>query len=151
MKTFDWYIFFPVPPSGRALDLTSTKSSESDKCPEPHSKLSFKSLEAVLETKEIFERLTEAAKEMVEAMSAIFSDVGNMNEKKDNITAKLDTINASIEQAASASEEISASTDEQVQALQGVAETAEQLQEMSESADKQVRQFKIKEEHHGEM
>ncbi|WP_026701282.1 methyl-accepting chemotaxis protein [Salibacterium aidingense] len=102
--------------------------------------------QAVTATKDIFERLTEAAKEMAEAMHAISGDVTNMNEKKENIIAKLDNINASIEQAASASEEISASTDEQVQALQGVAETAEQLHEMSEEADQKVRAFHIQEQ-----
>ncbi|MGY4691281.1 methyl-accepting chemotaxis protein [Salibacterium sp. K-3] len=102
--------------------------------------------EAVLETKEIFERLTGVAREMAEAMNAISGDAANMNEKKENITERLDNINASIQQTASASEEISASTDEQVQALQGVAETAEQLQEMSEEADKKVRAFHIQEQ-----
>ncbi|SFP86125.1 methyl-accepting chemotaxis protein [Salibacterium halotolerans] len=102
--------------------------------------------EAVSQTREIFERLTGVAREMAEAMNAISGDAGNMNEKKDNITERLDNINASIQQTASASEEISASTDEQVQALQGVAETAEQLQEMSEEADRKVRAFHIQDQ-----
>ncbi|RSL34923.1 methyl-accepting chemotaxis protein [Salibacterium salarium] len=107
---------------------------------------------AVLETKDIFERLTGVANEMSEAMEAISGDVTVMNQKKDNIVAKLDDINASIQQSASASEEITASTDEQVQALQSVSEAAEQLNQMSEEADNKVRAFKIKENnnHHEE-
>lgn len=100
----------------------------------------------VNETKDVFEQLMLVTKELSQVISTCSNDVTMMNEQKEVIVRSLEMMNDAISQTASASEEITASSDEQVHAVQSVAEAAEMLYEMSEDANKKVSSFTIEKE-----
>ncbi|WP_088105732.1 methyl-accepting chemotaxis protein [Halalkalibacter urbisdiaboli] len=100
-------------------------------------------LTIVSKTKELFDKLSNVTQEMSHSMVLISSDIKSMNEKKDSIMLRLNQITDGMQQSAAASEEISASADEQLQAMNSVAEAAEILLKMSEEANKQIKSFKI--------
>ncbi|WP_018922392.1 methyl-accepting chemotaxis protein [Salsuginibacillus kocurii] len=98
--------------------------------------------EATDKTNQVFERLTELVNQLSSSLETISQDTRHMDERKEHMLQSLEDTNEQIEHMASASEEISASSDEQLNALYSVAESAESLNHWSEEMNEKAKAFR---------
>ncbi|MBU8907449.1 methyl-accepting chemotaxis protein [Desertibacillus haloalkaliphilus] len=101
---------------------------------------------AVSDTEKAFDRIATAIATFVDSIDSINHDLTIMNDHKDALVGSIQSIAAVTEQAAASVEEVNASTDQQVDALNSVAQAAEELNQLSSDLLKQSNSFKVRDE-----
>jgi methyl-accepting chemotaxis protein len=99
--------------------------------------------QAVLETKDIFNRILEAIGEMLREIKLIQTSIIETNKGKQEIVARMQNISAVSEESSASAEEVSATTEEVTAAMSEFANSAIELQELSKNLEEQINKFKL--------
>ncbi|MDD3225639.1 MAG: methyl-accepting chemotaxis protein [Clostridium sp.] len=92
--------------------------------------------QSVVQTKDIFEKISKSLNELVAGISSIDTAIINTKENKDDISEKIQNISAIAEESSASTEEISATMDE-------FNSSAENLKEVVEKLDIEIAKFKL--------
>ncbi|WP_191566858.1 methyl-accepting chemotaxis protein [Metabacillus idriensis] len=99
--------------------------------------------QAVHNSGEAFQTIVMMMGELANSISTVTEDMKEMNLQKEQVIESIVSISAITEQSAAAAEEVNASTDEQLRALETVADSAENLSEATKQLQELVKKFKI--------
>ncbi|WP_410489394.1 methyl-accepting chemotaxis protein [Bacillus sp. DTU_2020_1000418_1_SI_GHA_SEK_038] len=99
--------------------------------------------DAVNTTESSFHSISEIVEKLRQSIFQVHDEMDHIAVGKADVLNSIHSMAAMAEQSAAACEEVSASTDEQVTAIQSVAESAEQLTELSDELQKAVAKFKL--------
>jgi methyl-accepting chemotaxis protein len=99
--------------------------------------------QAVQNSGEAFQTIVMMMGELANSISTVTEDMKKMNLQKEQVIESIVSISAITEQSAAAAEEVNASTDEQLRALETVADSAENLSEATKQLQELVKKFKI--------
>lgn len=94
-------------------------------------------------TKDVFERIINAVKFMVEKIDNLSRSLKDIESNKNKIIDSIQNIAAISEESAASSQEISASSQEQSAAVEEMASTANQLKDYADKLMSAVKQFKL--------
>ncbi|MEH7344355.1 methyl-accepting chemotaxis protein [Bacillus sp. JJ1532] len=99
--------------------------------------------DAVQTTESSFRSISDIVEQLRQSIFRVHHEIDHMANGKADVINSIHSMAAMAEQSAAACEEVSASTDEQVTAIQSVADSAEQLTELSDELQKAVAKFKL--------
>ncbi|MGE8204792.1 methyl-accepting chemotaxis protein [Heyndrickxia sp. NPDC080065] len=97
----------------------------------------------VHETDRTFKDISKLVLEMQKSIASVYTGIQDVSNYKEDVIAIIQNMASMSEQTAAACEEVGASTDEQLRAIQSVAELAENLTEQSHSLESAINHFKI--------
>jgi len=98
---------------------------------------------AVDDTRDAFNEISEMLQNINDNLSTISSLNDIMVSKKDEILATMESMSASAEETSAATQQISASSVEQMAAIDEVAKTAENLNQLAQALSAEITRFKI--------
>jgi methyl-accepting chemotaxis protein len=101
--------------------------------------------QAVHDTEHEFSAISSAISNIVEAIQASSQEIQRIQENMKNFLDATSTISAVAEQTSASSQEIMASVDGQVNAINAIANSALQLNELSEQLNRLIGKFQVKE------
>ncbi|QQZ09436.1 methyl-accepting chemotaxis protein [Heyndrickxia vini] len=99
--------------------------------------------EVVHETNQTFEEIAKIMNAMQQSISSVYNGIQDVSTHKDEVVNIIQNMAAMSEQTAAACEEVGASTDEQLKAIQSVAELASNLTELSYDLQGVISHFKL--------
>ncbi|KYC86281.1 methyl-accepting chemotaxis protein [Heyndrickxia sporothermodurans] len=99
--------------------------------------------EVVNETNQTFEEITKLMNVMQQSITSVYNGIQEVSTHKDEVVNIIQNMAAMSEQTAAACEEVGASTDEQLRAIQSVAELASNLTELSYDLQNVISHFKL--------
>ncbi|MBD8038389.1 methyl-accepting chemotaxis protein [Solibacillus sp. A46] len=99
--------------------------------------------EVVNTTGELFAQLSNLIDRVNHSFIAVHAEIDNVNKYKDRVLDTIEEMSMNSQTAAAACEEVSASTDEQLHAIQSVAQASEELNQLSTDLATAVSRFKI--------
>lgn len=94
-------------------------------------------------TSEMFAQLSNLIEQVNHSFIAVHSEIDNVNKYKDRVLDTIEKMSMNSQTAAAACEEVSASTDEQLHAIQSVAQASEELNQLSTDLAIAVSRFKV--------
>lgn len=106
--------------------------------------------EAVIETDNIFRRISQGIKEVAQSINAIAAAEQQIVERTQRITDVINRISTVAEEDAAAAEEVSASSQQQAAAMEELTGLAETMAQMGENLKQVIARFKLEDET-GEM
>jgi methyl-accepting chemotaxis protein len=99
--------------------------------------------EAVNQTKAIFHDILSSVQELTQKVQDVELSVQDSQANKETVNQEMDSITAVSEQTAAATEEVSASTEEISATMSTFAQHANNLKDLSEQLDQEIKKFKI--------
>jgi methyl-accepting chemotaxis protein len=99
--------------------------------------------EAVNQTKDIFGKILDSVKLLMEELEQVDGSIVETNISKDEIVDKMQNISAVAEENSASTEEVSASTEELTAVLSEFSHTAEELKELVDKLDVEINNFKL--------
>lgn len=94
-------------------------------------------------TSEMFAQLSNLIEQVNHSFIAVHSEIDNVDKYKDRVLDTIEKMSMNSQTSAAACEEVSASTDEQLHAIQSVAEASEELNQLSTDLAIAVSRFKV--------
>lgn len=95
------------------------------------------------ETSEVFNSLSNLMHSIEHSFNVLTEDINNMIYHKDEVVNIIEEMSISSQNSAAVCEEVSATTDDQLSAMQSVAEASEHLNTLSNELAEKVSQFKL--------
>lgn len=94
-------------------------------------------------TNEMFTELSHLIDEVNRSFISVHAEIDNVNNYKDRVLKTIEGMAMNSQSASAACQEVSAATDEQLHAIQSVAEASEQLNQLSADLTSVISKFKI--------
>lgn len=105
--------------------------------------ITFEQSNAVEDVNKTFDMISDSIVMITTEIETISTFIQELNEDKDQIVKSIENISAVSEETAAASEEVSASMEQQTMAVDGVAKSAERLNEISTELNSAVKRFNV--------